>query len=220
MKMNSVTVMAWLSLQHWTSCLSLSHVEVTEHSLKDCDPDISELFSLDVHTHCWVPVFRLDSEGKRCGMLVCSDVIFHNAVCWSQQPNSQYGTCRTLYVGCVWLSQATWRTWMQCQIWCQKQSAWEHWADRRITTGAGGGSTSLDHSDDISRCKERKCVKLCHTAMGNSRAIWDRTVLPATRQRWDSCLYPQLKQVLDLATLEGCKAELTYVTWKRTGWDW
>ena len=25
------------------------------------------------------------------------------------------------------------------------------------------------------------------------------------------------KQVLDLATVEGCKAELTYVTWKRTG---
>ena len=30
---------------------------------------------------------------------------------------------------------------------------------------------------------------------------------------------PQTKQVLDLATLEGCKAELTYVTWKRTSWD-
>jgi len=48
------------------------------------------------------------------------------------------------------------------------------------------------------------------TAMGNSYAIWDHTVLPATRQRWESRLCPQTKQVLDLATPEGCKAELTY----------
>jgi len=40
--------------------------------------------------------------------------------------------------------------------------------------------------------------------MGNSHAIWDHTVLPAIR------LYPQPKQVLDLATPEGCKAELIY----------
>jgi len=26
---------------------------------------------------------------------------------------------------------------------------------------------------------------------GNSRAIWDHTVLPTTWQRWHSCLYPQ-----------------------------
>ena len=45
------------------------------------------------------------------------------------------------------------------------------------------------------------------------------TVLPATRQRCDSRLYPQAKHVLDLATPEGWKAELTYGTWKRTGWD-
>jgi len=32
-------------------------------------------------------------------------------------------------------------------------------------------------------------------------------------------LYPQPKQVLNLATLEGCKAELTYVTWKLNGWE-
>ena len=42
-------------------------------------------------------------------------------------------------------------------------------------------------------------------------------MLPATRQWWESCLYPQPKQVLDLATPEGCKAKLTYITWKRTG---
>ena len=46
------------------------------------------------------------------------------------------------------------------------------------------------------------------------------TVLPDTRWRWESRLYPQPKRVLDLATPEGCKAELTYVTWKRTGRDY
>ena len=30
----------------------------------------------------------------------------------------------------------------------------------------------------------------CHHRYGNSRAIWDHTVLPATRQRWHSRLYP------------------------------
>jgi len=40
------------------------------------------------------------------------------------------------------------------------------------------------------------------------------TVLPATWQRWHAWLYPtQLKVVLYLATLEGCKAELTYLAW-------
>jgi len=39
---------------------------------------------------------------------------------------------------------------------------------------------------------------------GNSRAIWDHTVLPATQQRWHSRLYPsQLKPVLDSATPGG-----------------
>ena len=47
--------------------------------------------------------------------------------------------------------------------------------------------------------------------MGNSHATWDHTVLPATRQKCKSCLYPEPKQVLDLATPEGCKAELCYV---------
>jgi len=42
--------------------------------------------------------------------------------------------------------------------------------------------------------------------MGNSHAILDYTVSPATRQRWESRLYAQPKQVLDLATPEGCKA--------------
>jgi len=38
------------------------------------------------------------------------------------------------------------------------------------------------------------------TATGNSHTTWDHTVLSATRQRWESRLYPQPKQVLDLAT--------------------
>jgi len=59
------------------------------------------------------------------------------------------------------------------------------------------------------------------TATGNSHAIWDHTVLPATRHRWESRLSPQLKQVLDLSTPEGCKAELmTYVTWKPPTGNW
>jgi len=45
---------------------------------------------------------------------------------------------------------------------------------------------------------------------GNSCAVWDHTVLPATRQRLHSCLYSsQVKLVLDLATPEGCKADFT-----------
>jgi len=63
--------------------------------------------------------------------------------------------------------------------------------------------------------------------MGNSHVIRDHTVLPATRQRWESRLYPQPKEVLDLSTLEGCKAELTYVykkcmlhSWSQSqGWN-
>jgi len=44
---------------------------------------------------------------------------------------------------------------------------------------------------------------------GNSHAIWDHTVLPATRHEVTFPPLPQLKLVLDLATPEGCKAELT-----------
>jgi len=44
-------------------------------------------------------------------------------------------------------------------------------------------------------------------------------VLPTTRQRRESRLYSQLKHVLNLATPEGCKAELTYATWNPTGWN-
>ena len=40
------------------------------------------------------------------------------------------------------------------------------------------------------------------------------TVLPATRQKWHFYLYPnRLKLVLNLAFPEGCKAELTQLTW-------
>ena len=44
--------------------------------------------------------------------------------------------------------------------------------------------------------------------------MWDHTVLSAIQQRCESRLYPQPRQVLDLATPEGCKAELTYVNMK------
>jgi len=49
--------------------------------------------------------------------------------------------------------------------------------------------------------------------MGNSHAIWDHTVLPATRQRWESRLYTQPQQVLDLATPRGMQGwvDLCYV---------
>jgi len=78
-----------------------------------------------------------------------------------------------------------------------------------------------DSSSKVS--KSKRCIgvsiNLAFTATGNSHAIWDHTVLPATRQWWESRLYPQPKQVLNLATLEGCKAVLTYVMWKWTGWE-
>ena len=45
------------------------------------------------------------------------------------------------------------------------------------------------------------------------------TVLPPTWQSCESHLWPQLKQVLDLANPERCKAYFTYVTWKRIGWE-
>jgi len=34
------------------------------------------------------------------------------------------------------------------------------------------------------------CRQACHHRYGNSHTIWDHTVLPATRQRWHSRLYP------------------------------
>jgi len=44
----------------------------------------------------------------------------------------------------------------------------------------------------------------------NSNAIWDRIVLPATWHSGSSDIptFTQTKLVLDLATLEGCTAEL------------
>ena len=45
---------------------------------------------------------------------------------------------------------------------------------------------------------------------GTSLAIWDHTVLPATRHKWTRyALTPASKLVLDLPTTEGWKAELT-----------
>ena len=45
---------------------------------------------------------------------------------------------------------------------------------------------------------------------GTSPAIWDHTVLPATRHKWTHpALTPASKLVLDLSTPEGWKAELS-----------
>jgi len=67
----------------------------------------------------------------------------------------------------------------------------------------------------VKKSKSKQCIavsiNLAFTARGNSHAVWDHTVLPATRQRWESRLHRQLKQVLDLATPEGCVAELSWV---------
>jgi len=47
-----------------------------------------------------------------------------------------------------------------------------------------------------------KETKVQYSRYGNSRAICNHTVLPVTRQKWHSRLYPgQVKLVLDLATL-------------------
>jgi len=52
---------------------------------------------------------------------------------------------------------------------------------------------------------------------GNSYAMWDHTISPATWQRLHSQHYSsQLKLVLDLVTPEGCKAELT----SSSNWAW
>jgi len=64
----------------------------------------------------------------------------------------------------------------------------------------------------VSKQRIAVSINLAFTATGNSHAIWDHTVLLASRRWGESRLYPQLKQVLDLATPKGCKAELTYVT--------
>jgi len=52
------------------------------------------------------------------------------------------------------------------------------------------------------------------TALVRSLVIWDHAVLPATRQRWVSRLYPRHVAGTHLSTPEGWKAELTYLA----GW--
>ena len=68
----------------------------------------------------------------------------------------------------------------------------------------------------VSRVQKTEFANKPHR-YGNLRAIWDLMVLPTTRQRWHSRLYlSQLRPVLDLATLDGCKAELTQLAWLHT----
>ena len=54
--------------------------------------------------------------------------------------------------------------------------------------------------NETSSSSSSSSSSFCLTATRNSHAIRDHTVLPVTRQRWESCVYPQPKQVLDLAT--------------------
>ena len=73
----------------------------------------------------------------------------------------------------------------------------------------------FQHSLESCLSRVRNHIAVCATSTAPLRelsAILDHTVLPATRQRWHSRLYPsQLRLVLDLATPEGCKAELVEV---------
>jgi len=63
------------------------------------------------------------------------------------------------------------------------------------------------------RVKKGKAIAVNGTpshSYGKSLAIWDHTVLPATRHKWmHPALTPVSKPVLDLPTPEGWKAELT-----------
>jgi len=96
----------------------------------------------------------------------------------------------------------------------------------RDAASASRGGDQSDDTSDVSAWVQSRHISLSKVVSkvtgysssqialphryGNSRAIWDHTVLPATRQRSHSRLYPsQLRLVLDLATPEGCKAKLT-----------
>jgi len=74
-------------------------------------------------------------------------------------------------------------------------------------TASGSGSMTINF-------RARSSPRYVRSRSNSTHTIWDHshTVLPDTRQRWESRLYPQAKKVLDLATPEGCKAKLTYVT--------
>ena len=66
------------------------------------------------------------------------------------------------------------------------------------------------------KSKSKQCIAVSNNLASSLQEIHMPyaiiTVLPATWQRCISRLYPQPEQALDLATPEGCKAELTYVT--------
>jgi len=76
----------------------------------------------------------------------------------------------------------------------------------RRTLASGANLNLLVAVSQVSKQCIAVSMNLAFTATGNSHAISDHTVLPATQQLWESRLYPQPKQVLDLATPEGCKA--------------
>ena len=63
----------------------------------------------------------------------------------------------------------------------------------------------------VKRLKPNKALdENSSSSYGTSPAIWDHTMLPATRHKWTRpALTPASKLVLDLHTPEGWKAELT-----------
>jgi len=97
-----------------------------------------------------------------------------------------------------------------CTILAHRPMVWKHDAiNKPEVLNISQRRQSQRRTEPWSQTTCVKCDEVPHR-YGNSRAIWDHTVLPATWQRWHSRLYPsQLRLVLDLATPEGCKAELT-----------
>ena len=58
------------------------------------------------------------------------------------------------------------------------------------------------------KVKEYSSLQLSSPLRELACHIWDHTVLPATRQRWHTRLYPS-KDVTKITDPEGCKIELT-----------
>jgi len=59
------------------------------------------------------------------------------------------------------------------------------------------------------KLKPNKALEISSLSYGASPAIWDHTLLPATRHKWTRpALTPASKLVFDLPTPDGWKAEL------------
>jgi len=125
-----------------------------------------------------------------------------------------YGMCKIFSLLHVWHNyQATQRDWLQ-QLWPmnimlmipQGAARTIHFMTSYMSDSFGSVCVCVKWS------KRNIAVRNQSHCHSNSRAIWDHAVLPTTRQTWHSRLYhSQLKLVLDLAILQGCKGELTYL---------